>query len=395
MGFYLRKSFRAGPVRLNVSKSGLGASVGVKGLRVGSGPGKRPYIHAGRKGLYYRKSLGSNKQKAISLGSNQADSQGCLYLILIGIAIIAVVYVAKWFIANPTVFYCLCGILFTVLAIKFYKFQKNEKQIAKYKNSLDSIFVTNSTAIENIKLQSLIKIKDKVLKNSKNIKRIRKIEHDVYEALLDKILDDKYVSKVEKYLISKFEDLSNIGDDFKETAKIELFRSLYLEAISDRKITKSEIDTIKNIINGLNMSQDLIKDEISTIREIIRMQKLSLPLPPLKKVPVKIQKSETPYYFAKAKVLTKKKARKSSDSEYEYSIKRNGNMVVTNKRVLVIDNGTTAIQAKNVVDIDVDLDKSYIIISKDNSSNPVIIECDEPLYAGRIIDLVSSVNAMK
>ena len=56
MGWYLRKSLSFGPLRLNLSRSGLGGSVGVKGLRVGTGPRGR-YLHAGRDGLYYRSSL--------------------------------------------------------------------------------------------------------------------------------------------------------------------------------------------------------------------------------------------------------------------------------------------------------------------------------------------------
>ena len=56
MGWYLKKSFRFGPLRLNLSKSGPGASVGVKGFRVSTGP-KGPQINAGREGLYYRASL--------------------------------------------------------------------------------------------------------------------------------------------------------------------------------------------------------------------------------------------------------------------------------------------------------------------------------------------------
>jgi Protein of unknown function (DUF4236) len=55
--FYLRKSVRAGPFRFNLSNSGVGVSVGVKGLRIGTGP-RGHYVHAGRGGLYYRASLG-------------------------------------------------------------------------------------------------------------------------------------------------------------------------------------------------------------------------------------------------------------------------------------------------------------------------------------------------
>ena len=58
MGWYLKKSFAFGPLRLNLSKSGIGASVGVKGLRVSTGP-KGRQLNAGREGLYYRTSLNS------------------------------------------------------------------------------------------------------------------------------------------------------------------------------------------------------------------------------------------------------------------------------------------------------------------------------------------------
>jgi hypothetical protein len=62
VGFYIRKSISAGPFRFNLSKSGVGLSVGVRGLRIGTGP-RGHYIHAGRGGLYYRSSIGRAGQK--------------------------------------------------------------------------------------------------------------------------------------------------------------------------------------------------------------------------------------------------------------------------------------------------------------------------------------------
>jgi hypothetical protein len=56
MGWYLRKSLKLGPLRFNLSKSGVGTSIGVKGLRVGTGP-KGAYLHGGRGGLYFRERL--------------------------------------------------------------------------------------------------------------------------------------------------------------------------------------------------------------------------------------------------------------------------------------------------------------------------------------------------
>jgi len=56
MGFYIRKSFRIGPIRINLSKAGLGLSFGTRGARLGTGP-RGPYLSLGRAGLYFRKSL--------------------------------------------------------------------------------------------------------------------------------------------------------------------------------------------------------------------------------------------------------------------------------------------------------------------------------------------------
>src|SRR5690606_30957424 len=60
MGFYFRKSFGLGPVRLNLSKGGVGVSAGVRGARIGVNSRGRTYVHCGRGGIYYRKTLGGH-----------------------------------------------------------------------------------------------------------------------------------------------------------------------------------------------------------------------------------------------------------------------------------------------------------------------------------------------
>lgn len=56
MGIYLRKSINVGPLRFNLSKSGIGISTGFKGFRIGSGP-RGNYVHMGRGGVQYRATL--------------------------------------------------------------------------------------------------------------------------------------------------------------------------------------------------------------------------------------------------------------------------------------------------------------------------------------------------
>src|SRR5436853_2824952 len=65
MAWGFRRSLKlAGPLRLNLSKSGLGLSLGVPGLHVGVNSRGR-YVRAGvpGTGIYYRKGLGRARPK--------------------------------------------------------------------------------------------------------------------------------------------------------------------------------------------------------------------------------------------------------------------------------------------------------------------------------------------
>lgn len=63
MAWYLRKSVSVGPIRFNISKSGIGTSVGVKGFRVGVKSNGRSYVHAGTHGISYHQEFKPNNQK--------------------------------------------------------------------------------------------------------------------------------------------------------------------------------------------------------------------------------------------------------------------------------------------------------------------------------------------
>lgn len=58
MGFYYRKSVSLGPFRVNLSKSGVGYSVGTRGFRTGVSSGGRKYTSFSLPGtgVGYRKS---------------------------------------------------------------------------------------------------------------------------------------------------------------------------------------------------------------------------------------------------------------------------------------------------------------------------------------------------
>lgn len=65
MGFSFRKTFRFGPLKLNLSTRGLGMSAGVRGARVSVGP-RGTYVTIGRGGFVYRQRLTSNRSRSLA-----------------------------------------------------------------------------------------------------------------------------------------------------------------------------------------------------------------------------------------------------------------------------------------------------------------------------------------
>lgn len=74
MGFYVRKSVKAGPFRFNLSKSGIGFSAGVPGFRVSTGP-RGNHVSIGSHGVYYRTTLGGGRRRtSAARGTRRAVS---------------------------------------------------------------------------------------------------------------------------------------------------------------------------------------------------------------------------------------------------------------------------------------------------------------------------------
>ena len=63
MGFSFRKSINLGLFRINISKSGIGISFGVKGCRVSVDPKGRTTFNAGKGPIRYTKTLKKASKK--------------------------------------------------------------------------------------------------------------------------------------------------------------------------------------------------------------------------------------------------------------------------------------------------------------------------------------------
>jgi hypothetical protein len=64
MAYFFRKSATFGPFRLNFSKSGIGASVGIRGARLTLSSRGTTYVTVGSHGFYYRETLSTRGERS-------------------------------------------------------------------------------------------------------------------------------------------------------------------------------------------------------------------------------------------------------------------------------------------------------------------------------------------
>lgn len=414
MGFYIRKYFKAGPLRFNLSKSGIGISAGVTGARIGTGP-RGAYVHAGRYGLYYRKYLSSSRHRAYkstygSRSSSNLTSVNSLnnltfyssnkssnitssnpngwliFLGLIGLGVL-IVFMLQWIPKHLIIVGVISSFILAIIILFMLGKKRLEANIINYKILLDSTFITSDKVPTDELVNEIINLKKRYV--SSQVEQIFPIEHSVYNALLDKILDDKFISEKEAETIVKAEKILSLHDDVKNKIKKDIYFSAYALAIEDKKITKNELTELENLKKGLGISDDLISSEQWIINDLIRAQETTLPIPaiPRNKIPFIFPQKEVPYYLITSKILTRSKRKNVSNND-EYELEREGDLLVTNKRIILVNQGTTNIKFSEIAFINVDLYQKRIEINKLNSGIPVYIENSDPILTFRIIDLL-------
>lgn len=91
MGFFFRKRFKlCKGIDLNLSKNGVGVSVGVKGFRISRNAKGQTYLNCGRNGLYYRKRLDKSNTE---LGTDEKiDKVTAIVITLISIFLLVGTY---------------------------------------------------------------------------------------------------------------------------------------------------------------------------------------------------------------------------------------------------------------------------------------------------------------
>ncbi len=422
MGFYIRKSFRAGPLRLNLSKGGVGLSVGVTGARLGIAANGRAYVHAGRGGLYMRQYLsgtssGSSPESATAgdpltieedtgvtfPGENIPSSSTepleatlvrkkrsvAVYLLIpVGAVILGAILENQATISQVmrTAGNVLAIALLVVWPIPMIRAALRNRRGSKLGLALITRLSkrTPLTPLEMVELRQ--GIDDRRISDADRAYQCQV----AYLDLVESVVADGTVGADEMQLISQVEELCHLDPEFHRRARIDVFRRVYLALVADHDLTEEEDGILNHVRTSLGVGEEDVSLELQFVARLrgiraIRGGELptvrsTTPLPE-----DEICHDESPVRLLKARIL---RSYQSGGQKYKVRglvVDKEGMLVITSKRLLIVHDGATSVPFKKVLALHVDSDRNLLAITKDGSAAPVYLTTPDALRASALI----------
>lgn len=407
MAFYIRKGLNFGPLRLNLSKSGFGLSAGITGARIGLNSQGKAYVHGGRHGLYYRKSLGSvhkelsssktyrtrlpeieifsdtgwtypqtkTQEKELQLPSLQKPLTKAPWIFL-GLFLI-------WFISAPSLIPSM-GIL--VAGIFVFIWQNNRKQNQLIKQGFESLK----------DLPSSLQTSHNWKKNTQGLKETNqsKLAFHIAFCWLENQLSSEEIKK-----ISELSEVLPLEKSKLKKLTVQLYQSIVEETLADHQLSPAEEVFLEKIEYNWEIPSDKIKEEknlVAKFSELRKIHELDLPLLTFSRPLVRGEKAffEGEGRFLNRRILQSWQENNQRIKEVGYQIDLEGILRISDRQIEIQEGkNLRSYSIKNIQDITLSLEDGIIELSIANRKNCVILTSPELIKVSGIIHKLTLIES--
>lgn len=398
MPFYLRKSYRSGPVRFNLSKGGIGLSAGITGARLGINK-NGVYVHGGRHGLYYRKHLRGNKNSRTSGRTDRETLYVDTGLTYNGLELpdtfvgepppapqrffikLIAFFIAVILMFSQAMFAKLLGIgIITGLIV----IRWNRKRAPK--------------ALE--KTQQLITEKKKhslIFKNcSKRAPWFGKprewFEKQTGALLLASFFDDEVSFSPEN--IDRIKSELHISDERWQEISLAFFHVILEDALSDHQLSKEEETALSTIAELLEIDNNILEKEWQWIEMLRSVRDESLSELKAIDVTISLKRGEICYFKTQGRllkeiVLNRFQKNNVAYREVGFEVDIEGDIYITNKQIIFSGTDERTYPISRVRDVILSVKEQTVELTLSNRKSPLIVTSPEAARLAMFINKVS------
>ena len=423
MGFYLRKSFRAGPLRFNLSKSGIGVSAGVTGARLGMSSTGRAYVHGGRGGLYYRKSVGSGSKDGRAMAERYThvleagvrargpaieltEETGVTYgtpekpeetertgtsarLVvapggLLAVGVVGVLLVAAILGAVPWWVVPAASVLWALGLIALGRLLRRAGRA--YGRLLDERLGGSDPLTDESRAELDAARANRWLLPA----RARYAEQTAYLELLGAGMAAGWEEPADLERLAQAERILSLDPAFVQRAKLNAYLRLHVEATADHDLTEAEETALERARTAFGLSDDDLAEEMSLLERLRQLREIREGTLPEVEAGTGLRSGEVCHLKSEGRLLKKRVLRSFTRDRQKYTVRgfvidKAGTLLVTSKRILLIHEGMTSIPLDKVVDLEIDEDRQLLTLTRDGLVTPAYLTTPAALRTGAII----------
>jgi hypothetical protein len=413
VGIFLRKSFGAGPLRFNISKSGISMSAGVRGLRVGIGP-RGASISGGRKGVYFRKSLSSGSRSSSSSSTSSANIVRTIshqqsvtprqkldasqfskaekpmnaggYALAITFALLGILPLLTSLTASgvedrssplyvAVTWFGLAGLAYWRKSAKIKRYMVHESNLVRLKPRADE--------------QLLMELRASVAVLKKPAWAFR--HRYIYAQLFDQALEDG-IDDEEMAWLNQVSDILGVKAYLIHEAKI---KERMWGSMADSSVTEAEEGAIKALLQVCGVPEDALKPEMYALQQFIAARPVQEGNLPTVETDINLQRGEVCHHQTSGSILEKRVLRTYTVNRERYkeeglTVSKSGQIFITSKRILIVGDGTSSIPHSKILETEIDPDNQVISITKDGRQKPLFLRVPDLIYTGILLEAVST-----
>ena len=423
MGFFIRKAFKAGPLRLNLSKGGIGVSGGVTGARIGLNR-NGAYVYGGRHGLYYRDRIGNKKKSRRSANHVKPDGRPVeinpngptdlfvdtgstfpspydliephpwpelieatprhknpmiwiLLIFFIGVSIA---------IPNPVVWAVSAAgfLLISWSTFNDYRWRIKGRQMVE---TVAEVFEKDPKSVD---LGIMHRFEKKAPKRY-NERFMPDLFSVVIQIAMEK-MDDEHI-----FAYNKLEKQIPVSDEFIRNTKQAILTRRLDAVLEDHILTEEEELQVRELIKKLDLSEQFIFEELQylDLASSVRKEMES----PLKETdsPIPLVRGESCFaVFDDVRLLEERVQDRFQHKRIQYrklgyEIQIDGTMVITDRRFVIYGSGSREYRLNKVLDVITDLESNTIEITISGRKNPIFLTAKFPMIiAARLEKIIES-----
>lgn len=422
MGFFIRKAFKAGPLRFNLSKSGVGVSGGVTGARLGINK-DGTYLYGGRHGLYYRDQL-SRRRKKSKATSPADDAAQRVEQTAPGHADIFVdtetTYPQVYDLIEPHPFpdlkekrkWVLKTLIWMIaLALGAAAFLTDMEALwaASGLGVLIAIILSARESLWKRRGKTMVEKAAKTFEKTPkalSAKEILDFTDRAPDAVNERFLPDLYLLllqiTVEKqdndhvFAFNKLEKQIPVSEEFQlETKKAMLSQMMDL-MLQDHVLTEDQEEEIRELIKKLYLPEDFIFEELQYLDLAASLRdEAEQPTEPMA-ASIPLVQGETcyaefePVRLLEERVLDRFQKNRIKYRKVGYQIQLEGKMTLTDRRLVITGEGSREYRMNQILDVVTDLEANTIELVISGRKNPVILTCPKPVVVSARLENILS-----